>query len=97
MAKHSRAKHAWISLRSLDNSSGLQVIDNGEGFDSGGQSSLLGHGLSNMVARAHGAGAELEIVSNPGEGTTVTVRFPFAPDGAGDPKPSSPAAPPRDR
>jgi len=90
VAKHSRAKHAWISLRRLDDSIALQVIDNGEGFDSGVQSSLLGHGLSNMVARAHSAGGEFEIVSNPGEGTTVTARFPFAHGSVDEPPPKLP-------
>ncbi|HSB88472.1 MAG TPA: GAF domain-containing sensor histidine kinase [Anaerolineales bacterium] len=81
VAKHSRAKRAWVTLRWLNDGIGLQVIDNGEGFDSAVRAELLGHGLSNMASRARAAGGELEIVSNPGEGTTVTARFPFDPDG----------------
>ena len=79
IAKHSRATRAWVSVRRVDSEVMLQIIDNGQGFDSPGASGVLGHGLSNMAARAHSAGGELDVGSNPGEGTTVTVRFPILP------------------
>jgi signal transduction histidine kinase len=76
VGKHSHANHAWVSLRRIDQRPTLQILDNGQGFDGAKEASLLGHGLSNMAARAHAAGAEMDIVSNPGEGTSITVRFP---------------------
>ena len=66
-----------MSLRQSSNSDlTLQIIDNGHGFEVESQPDLLGHGLSNMQERARQLGGELEVVSSPGEGTTVTVRIP---------------------
>jgi signal transduction histidine kinase len=61
----------------------LQVIDNGQGFDADHTDGSLGHGLSNMSERARHVGASLEVVSSPGEGTTVTVRLPNEKQGSG--------------
>ncbi len=37
----------------------------------------LGHGLANMQTRAHNAGGEVEVTSEPGAGTTVLVWVPI--------------------
>jgi signal transduction histidine kinase len=76
-AKHARATRVWVSLRAEDGEAVLQVIDNGQGFPADETPTLLGHGLSNIVERAHAVGAQVEIASSPGEGTTVTVRLPL--------------------
>jgi signal transduction histidine kinase len=78
IAKHARASRVWLSLRGEDGQIVLQVIDNGQGFDATATTSLLGHGLSNIVDRGHAIGANVEIASQPGDGTTVTVRLPVA-------------------
>ena len=88
IAKHARASRVWLSLRGEDGQIVLQVIDNGQGFDATATTSLLGHGLSNIVDRGHAIGANVEIASQPGDGTTVTVRLPVA-------RPPMEAAPPR--
>jgi signal transduction histidine kinase len=88
IAKHARASRVWLSLRGEDSQVVLQVIDNGQGFDATATPTLLGHGLSNIVDRGHAIGASVEIASQPGDGTTVTVRLPVAP-------PPMEAAPPR--
>ena len=76
-AKHARASRVLVSLRfSSENDLTLQIIDNGHGFEVDSQPDLLGHGLSNMDERTRQLGGELEVVSSPGEGTTVTVRIP---------------------
>lgn len=76
-AKYAKASKVQVSLRCLDHECvSLQVIDNGQGFEVDVEPPALGHGLSNMRARAYQVGGEFEIVSNPGEGTTVTVRIP---------------------
>jgi len=76
-AKHARASRVLVSLRQSSKSDlTLQIIDNGHGFEVESQPDLLGHGLSNMQERARQLGGELEVVSSPGEGTTVTVRIP---------------------
>jgi signal transduction histidine kinase len=74
--KHSRATRAWLSLRRGDRSILLQIIDNGRGFESSDARGVLGHGLQNMSERARSVGAQMEIASSPGEGTTVSVHFP---------------------
>jgi signal transduction histidine kinase len=79
IAKHARASRVWLSLRGEDGEVVLQVIDNGQGFDAGATPALLGHGLSNIVERGHAIGANVEIASGLGDGTTVTVRLPLAP------------------
>lgn len=76
-AKHAQATRVLVSLRCLDQTSlTFQVIDNGRGFAQDIQPSVLGHGLSNMAERTRGIGGEFEIVSQPDEGTTVTIRIP---------------------
>jgi len=76
VAKHARATQVMMSVRSLGQDVTLQVIDNGMGFEVGKEQNVLGHGLSNMVERAHNIGGNLEVASHPGEGTTITVRLP---------------------
>jgi len=88
VAKHAHATRVWVSLRGEDGDAVLQVIDNGLGFPADATPTLLGHGLSNIVERGHAMGAHVEIVSGPGEGTTVTVRLPLSgdyPPPAGEP------------
>jgi signal transduction histidine kinase len=74
VAKHAQASRVWLSLRNIDEWVYLQIIDNGRGFEIDKQPDLLGHGLSNMEQRARKLGGEFEIVTSPGEGTTITIR-----------------------
>lgn len=74
--KHARATRVLVSVRRVDGRVALQVIDNGRGFNLRQKQVALGHGLSNMSERARQVGGEVEIVSSPGGGTTVTVRLP---------------------
>jgi signal transduction histidine kinase len=76
VAKHSRAQQVTIHLWSTDERMLLEVSDNGRGFDLRKMSVTLGHGLSNMHARAHKAGGDVEITSEPGDGTTVLAWVP---------------------
>jgi signal transduction histidine kinase len=75
IAKHAQASRVWLNVRSLDDDLILQVIDNGLGFDLHDVQTRLGHGLSNMEERTRLVGGEFEVVSEPGEGTTITVRI----------------------
>ncbi len=80
-AKHSRA--AKIRVRILHNGNGirLEVTDDGEGFKpedglaANGQG--LGLGLFSMRERAELSGGTLELQSEPGAGTTVSVSWPL--------------------
>ena len=53
----------------------LRLNDNGVGFDMAG--SFGGNGLANMTQRAVRMGGLLRVVSQNGEGTTLTLRIPL--------------------
>jgi two-component system sensor histidine kinase DevS len=76
VAKHSKAKRATIQVWSAPGRVLLEVSDQGQGFDLSKMSVTLGHGLSNMHTRAHKVGGDVEISSEPGEGTTVLAWVP---------------------
>ena len=79
--KHAKASRSVINLYYKKNRLELSVSDNGIGFDvaeagqrARGQGSL---GLMSMQERARLIGANLEIDSKPGQGTTVKVEMPL--------------------
>jgi signal transduction histidine kinase len=70
--KHARAGRLVVDLREGDEAVALRVGDDGVGFDPDdprGRSRSLG--LTSMEERAQALGAELEIDSRPGRGTTI--------------------------
>jgi two-component system nitrate/nitrite sensor histidine kinase NarX len=73
-------KHAGASHVSLDVHKGARwrfvVRDNGTGFDTGQQRSENHVGMKIMRERAERIGASVELVSSPGQGTTVTLTLP---------------------
>lgn len=76
VAKHSQASQVEIRLWTAADRALLEVIDNGLGFDLRKMNATLGHGLSNMQARARKVGGEVEITAAPGEGTIVLAWVP---------------------
>jgi signal transduction histidine kinase len=81
VGKHSRARHVNISLWTTNDRVLLEISDDGRGFDLNTTKSTLGHGLSNMQTRASNAGGELEVTSEPGQGTTLLVWVPYTSEG----------------
>jgi len=79
VAKHARAQHVDIVLdRNADHVS-LIVEDDGVGFNPSDRETLgEGLGLTGMRERAALVGADLQIESIPGRGTTVILRVPAA-------------------
>ena len=75
-AKHARAQQVDVRLWSTRDRVLLEIADNGEGFDIHKMSVTLGHGLSNMHVRARKVGGDVEVTSEPGEGTTVLAWVP---------------------
>jgi two-component system nitrate/nitrite sensor histidine kinase NarX len=73
-------KHAGASHVSLDVHKGARwrfvVRDNGSGFDTGQQRSENHVGMKIMRERAERIGASVELVSSPGQGTTMTLTLP---------------------
>jgi signal transduction histidine kinase len=76
VAKHAQAQHAEVQLWTAKDRVLLEVSDDGQGFDLQKMSVTLGHGLSNMHARARKVGGDVEITSSPGSGTTVLAWVP---------------------
>jgi signal transduction histidine kinase len=70
--RHANAKSIQVKLLEADNCVTLQVIDDGQGFNSG-DPAIQGLGLKSMSARAMQAGGSLAIQSSPGKGTEVRV------------------------
>ena len=78
IAKHARATHVDIVLERKSDQMSLIIEDNGVGFDSSNPDVVgQGLGLIGMRERAGLFGADLQIESTPGSGTTVIVRTPI--------------------
>jgi len=73
--KHSGARTIEVALESTPEALRLRVHDDGSGL--GGVALRPGHyGIIGMKERATQIGAELELLSEPGHGTTVSVVLP---------------------
>jgi signal transduction histidine kinase len=71
--KHAQARNLWLETRRVNSVVIVRIGDDGRGFDT---SDLLpGLGLPYMRCRAREAGAMLNVISFPGRGTTVQLRF----------------------
>jgi len=79
VVKHADAARVRVELGAVPGGVRLRVADDGRGFDAGAVASVDdGHsyGMVGMRERAELVGARLEVVSRPGEGTTVEVVVP---------------------
>jgi signal transduction histidine kinase len=78
VAKHARADRVDVVLERHADYLSLIIEDNGEGFDPSSLETSGQHfGLISMRERAALVGAELQIESALGRGTTVVVRAPL--------------------
>jgi two-component system nitrate/nitrite sensor histidine kinase NarX len=74
IAKHSGASRVDIQLQYETGGVKLRIQDDGRGFDP--EQTPPGHyGLSMMHERAAGVGATLSIISQPGHGTEIVIRW----------------------
>jgi len=98
--KHAQASEIWVTVRGDGEVLELQLRDDGIGFDVSAPGPEGHFGMGMMRERAQIGGGTLEVESAPGEGTTITVRFPISllrpepssvPSGTG-PEAGSPAA-----
>ena len=75
VARHAHAQHACMSLTQEKDAIALQVRDDGCGFDPSQR--YAGLGIFGMRERASLLGGTVEVVSEPGQGTTVQARLPL--------------------
>jgi len=74
--KHSRARHACVTLERDIHEVILSIEDDGRGFETGGKSKGLG--LKNIAERARMLGGKLKMDSRPGKGTRVEITIPIS-------------------
>ena len=74
--KHAQPRDVWIGVREEDADIVLSLRDNGVGFDTEAPGPEGHFGMAMMRERAQVGGGRLDVESTPGQGTTITVRFP---------------------
>jgi signal transduction histidine kinase len=74
--KHAQASDFWISVREEGESIVLTLKDNGLGFDTSAPGPEGHFGMTMMRERAQVGGGTFDVQSAPGQGTTITVKFP---------------------
>jgi signal transduction histidine kinase len=75
VARHAEAKLVTTTLDVINNEIHLCITDDGKGFDTNGKRKTLG--LLGMKERAMMIGGTLDIVSQPGQGTTIYIAVPI--------------------
>jgi signal transduction histidine kinase len=84
--KHAQASRVTVAIRRARDCVCLEVTDDGIAFDVGGLSSAKASGrlgLTGMRERAEMIGGKFDVVSAPGEGTSVRAEIPLD-DGGND-------------
>jgi signal transduction histidine kinase len=76
IAKHANASKVTIDLWTTSDRVLLEVSDDGQGFEVGNTSKTVGHGLANMQTRVQNVGGDVDITSEPGEGTSILAWVP---------------------
>lgn len=85
-AKHSGGTITRLTVRVGQGRATVTVADTGRGFDPTVATSRLGMAES-IVGRLRDVGGEADVDSAPGQGTTITLRWPVATGRAGGPDP----------
>jgi len=79
VARHSKAREAWVILREGPGDLSLEIKDNGAGFDMSSEMNRIageGLGMMGMQERAEHLHGTFSIASAPHKGTVVRVRIP---------------------
>ena len=82
VAQHAQAERAVVTLAKQDDVIRLDIVDDGVGFDvaaweSSTPDAVSGYGLGFIRSRMRELGGDVEIVSTPGEGTTLSAHLPL--------------------
>ena len=73
--KHAKAKHVSLHFEFSDGRSTVILQDDGIGFDTSKIDLTQSSGLRNVTDRIKTAGGEIQVISEPGEGTTLRIRI----------------------
>jgi len=74
--KHARAKHVWVDCFERDHYLNLRIEDDGAGFTPEDTGWAYHHGLKGMQERAELICASFQVITRPGEGTTILLLLP---------------------
>lgn len=83
VVKHAKAKQVTLTLQESERRLLLHLADDGVGFNRNAVSHGGSYGLSTMNERVDKLGGHLELISQPGAGTTVRVQIPLFEDDLG--------------
>ena len=75
--KHAQAATVWINVREWNQELMIDLGDDGVGFSAEDVPDLSRHGLRGMRERAELIGADFQITSQPGRGTTIHIEVPI--------------------
>jgi signal transduction histidine kinase len=75
--KHAQARNVSVSLKGVGDDVVLSIRDDGIGFDPEFARGRDGNGLRNMQERARKLGGQLEVESQPSQGTSLRLSFPL--------------------
>ncbi|GAA3748628.1 sensor histidine kinase [Leifsonia bigeumensis] len=78
VAQHAQATRAELTLTMLDDWVGLDIVDDGRGFDPRAVVERGSFGLRALRERVEAQGGTLTIESGPDRGTAIAVSFPIA-------------------
>jgi signal transduction histidine kinase len=96
--KHARASNIWVEVEQHGDEVEMLLRDDGVGFDVEAPGPEGHYGMTMMRERATVGGGTFAIQSVPGEGTTITVRFPTSwlqeEESPGQEEAQAPALPP---
>ena len=74
--KHADAKNIWVTVKPDGDEVAMELRDDGVGYDTSAPEPEGHFGLTMMRERATVGGGSYTVASAPGQGTTITVRFP---------------------
>ncbi len=78
IAKHAEATQVVVTMQEADKLLRIEVTDNGKGFEPGAKKrGTGGYGVDNMQEKASSIGAQVTIVSTPGQGTQLHLSWPL--------------------
>lgn len=78
IARYANASHVWVSIGHSDHELGVEVRDDGCGFDVAAAAQRKTFGLLGMRERALALGGHLDVISRAGQGTVVGLSIPLA-------------------